>query len=300
MDEAEVLEAWVSSLRPPVTDRLQAQDGLVPALEALLRKGRAAWPKLRLPPQAVLQHLERVALAAPQPLTLLGLHGEDLFLVVACLDQQPEALRAFEERLATAAARVASRRGAPAHLAEEARQRVLHQVVLPREDGRRALELYRAQGPLEAWLSVALTRELLALTREQAGLPTGDQGPLPEYLVEKDPELAYLQRLYQRSFKGAFEEALKTLPDRDLHTLKDQLVERLSLEEMAQLYQLHPVSVARRITAARERCVAAVRGILARELGVDRWELDSIMGLVRSGLELSLERVLGPPEKKKR
>src|SRR2546425_4877509 len=85
------------------------------ALQALLARGRAAWPALELPAAAFARHLG--AVAAARRVALTDLRAEDLYLACACTRSDPRALAELDRLLPDACASLP--RGAPA---DEVRQ----------------------------------------------------------------------------------------------------------------------------------------------------------------------------------
>jgi RNA polymerase sigma-70 factor (ECF subfamily) len=92
--------------------------------------------------------------------------------------------------------------------------------------------------------------------------------------------------------RGAFATALADLPRRERTILRQYHVDGLSIDELARLHGIHRATSARWIAAARADLVQRVRGHLRAALSLDDRELDSVIGLVRSRLDLSLSRLL--------
>jgi RNA polymerase sigma-70 factor (ECF subfamily) len=113
---------------------------------------------------------------------------------------------------------------------------------------------------------------------------------LPE--PKGDPELALLKREHVTHFKASFAEAVAGLDSADRLLLKQHLVERLTIDQLGALYHLHRASAARRIAKARDALLIATRIALARRLGVPPERVASVLELVASRLEASIERLL--------
>ena len=113
---------------------------------------------------------------------------------------------------------------------------------------------------------------------------------LPE--PKGDPELQLLKREHMTHFKASFAEAVAALDSADRLLLKQHLVERLTIDQLGALYHLHRASAARRIAKARDALLVATRIALARRLGVPPERLASVLELVASRLEASIERLL--------
>jgi RNA polymerase sigma-70 factor (ECF subfamily) len=66
----------------------------------------------------------------------------------------------------------------------------------------------------------------------------------------------------------------------------------LNVDEIGSLYDVHRATAARWVAAARERLGTRIRDELAAQLKIDVAEVDSIVRLVQSRIDVSLERVL--------
>ncbi len=113
------------------------------------------------------------------------------------------------------------------------------------------------------------------------------------------PEVAHMKQRYRHELKRAFEQAADQLTAEERAFLRFHLVEGLSIDAVAAIYQIHRATAARRIHRAREQLGAEARRILVREAGLHKEDYASVMGLVESQLDLSLTRVLrtrGEPE----
>jgi RNA polymerase sigma-70 factor (ECF subfamily) len=70
----------------------------------------------------------------------------------------------------------------------------------------------------------------------------------------------------------------------------------LTVDILGRLHGVHRATAARWVEAARASVVRAVRRHLRGTLGLGASELDSIVGLVKSGLDVSLTRLLASRE----
>ncbi len=71
------------------------------------------------------------------------------------------------------------------------------------------------------------------------------------------------------------------------------MVNGWSVDRIGALYGVHRVTASRWVAAAREQLGAAIRSELASRLAISVDEVDSIVRLVQSRVDLSLERLLG-------
>jgi RNA polymerase sigma-70 factor (ECF subfamily) len=254
-----------------------------PALRKLLEEARAAWPKVRVDEAAFAKHV--LALGE-----LDGLRGPDLYLAFACAQHEPNAVAVFERELlpkAVVAARRIDKRGA---LGDDLGSR-LRDTLIYSHRGPPKIAQYAGRGPLENWVRTAAMRTALNLLPRHEEVEA-DQIASDERLASSHPEIDFLKRRYRADFKSAFEDAVRTLSDEDVNLLRLHTLDKLSIDRLCEIYQVHRATAARRITKAREQLVLETRASLVRRLKLDGQELDSVMNLVRSNLDLSLTRLL--------
>src|SRR5262249_32321867 len=103
-----------------------------------------------------------------------------------------------------------------------------------------------------------------------------------------DPELAFLKHQYREQFRAAFAAAVAALEPRDRNILRHRYVDGLEVNELATIYGLHRVSMSRTLSRIRDELLAGI----GRNLHTAGDELESIMALIASQLELSLSGLL--------
>jgi RNA polymerase sigma-70 factor (ECF subfamily) len=232
------------------------------------------------------------------------LRASDLYLGCACAHGVAGALERFEQLHGAEIARTAARFERPGLLADDLIQLLrakLFTVPSASADPARATEgrpriaMYTGQGFLQNWVRVTTTRTFIDCCRCH---PEAPEVPIRSELVavlpepKGDPELALLKREHVTHFKASFAEAVAALDSADRLLLKQHLVERLTIDQLGALYHLHRASAARRIAKARDALLVATRIALARRLGLPPERLASVLELVASRLEASIERLL--------
>jgi RNA polymerase sigma-70 factor (ECF subfamily) len=225
---------------------------------------------------------------------LADLHVEDMYLAWALALGDKAAFARFErDFLALLSTQL---KGAAAEAGE------LEQVVRTRlfvaADGQDArISQYSGRGPFGGWLRMIATRCLLDLQRAKRGyeLPLELDSPG----VATDPELDYLKLRYAADFKLALERALSQLDARQVTLLKLSFIEQLSASAIGVMYKVSSRTVQRWLVELRETVRVSTRESLKARLALSPSELDSLLGLVDSQLQVSLHRVLGvqAPEK---
>jgi RNA polymerase sigma-70 factor (ECF subfamily) len=134
----------------------------------------------------------------------------------------------------------------------------------------------------------AQQREVVA--REDSASSSGDS-PLPAARSE-DPELGFLKRHYRADFKAALEAAICALEPGQRALLREHFLEGLSIDELGRRHNVHRSTAARWVVRGREALLEGMRAQLMRRLSVSAPELDSLMGLMRSQLDVSLGGLL--------
>jgi RNA polymerase sigma-70 factor (ECF subfamily) len=231
------------------------------------------------------------------------LRPSDLYLACACARGVAGALERFEQLYGAEIARTALRFERPGLPADDLLQLLRAKLfTVPvasgggAPEGRPRIASYTGQGFLQNWVRVTATRTFIDCCR---GNPESPEVPIRNELVavlpepKGDPELQLLKREHVTHFKASFAEAVAALDSADRLLLKQHLVERLTIDQLGALYHLHRASAARRIAKARDALLLATRIALARRLGVPPERLGSVLELVASRLEASIERLLG-------
>jgi len=229
------------------------------------------------------------------------LRAGDLALACGCVRGVDGALERFERLYGEEIARIAQRFERPGLPADDLIQLLRAKLFTAPSAAAGApataprIASYTGQGFLQNWVRVTTTRTFIDCCRvhdEPPEVPIRNElvAVLPE--PKGDPELALLKREHVRHFKASFAEAVGVLDSADRLLLKQHLVERLTIDQLGALYHLHRASAARRIAKARDALLVATRIALARRLGLPPERLASVLELVASRLEASIERLL--------
>lgn len=265
---------------------------------SVLDKCRAAWPAVRCDEAALLERLARAIPEGEDEATAIAkLCVEDLFLASACLAGDEAALGALEDLLWAESTRAALALRQPRFVADEIHQALRHRLLYPDEGEPARLETYSGRGALASWLGVAATRVGLNLLRDQKREASFDEEDLASLAGAGDPELRILRERYKAAFESAVRDAFAAIDGaRDRNLLRLYYFERLGLDELGAMYGVHGSTVSRWIAAVRARLFDETRRLLADRLAVSGSDLDSLVRLVRSDLDLSLSKLLNAPE----
>lgn len=164
--------------------------------------------------------------------------------------------------------------------------------LLVAEDGAPARILqYAGQGKLGGLIRVAAVREALTLLRRKKTTTSEDW--LEELSSpDDDPELVSLKTRHRAEFKAAFEEAVRRLEPREHAMLRLHLVRQHSIDHIGAVYGVHRATAARWIEAAKARLRSETTKVLAERYDLRGPELERVVGLIESRIELSIERLL--------
>lgn len=241
---------------------------------------------LRVDVEQFAAHLRSLGAVPPPPAL------DDALLAFAAATGDAAAIVRLERDVLPAAAAALRVFGAGADELADCLQRVRTSLLIGRDDGRPRLLDYRGQGRLRAWVRVVAVREALMLHRKRRReLPLGDAvlAAVPD--PDDDPELVYLRGEARDELAAAVATAIAGLTARERALLRYSLVDDLTLDEIGAIYRVHKSTVSRWLAAARDHLWEAARADLIARLGDDAHVSSVVRGL-RSGLDLSLERLL--------
>lgn len=262
------------------------------ALSALLARCRQEWPDLDVPDTAFLAFLaERMPAGGPIVEALQSLHASDLYLACGCALRQAAAHAALERSYLGEVQSYVGRIDGSAAFVDEVRQRLRERILLSEANGRPRIAEYTGKGALGAWLRAVSVRLALDLRRGavNAAAP-GEEEDEPAKLSAPvgDPELDYLKIRYRNEYRAALSATLSALSPDERNVLRLHYLDGLSIDEIGLSYRVHRSTVARWIARARGRILEEVRRRLSNQLKVETEEVDSIMRLVQSQLDVSL------------
>ena len=255
---------------------------------SVLSTAHAAWPEIPLDDATFLAHLERLLGDA----AIADLDIASIYLGCACIHGEPRALAAFETHYLEPLPRGLTRVTTDPALLDEVKQQLRIKLFVSEQGSMPTITRYR-RGSLTAWLRVVASRIAIDLLRQRNGpMASSEQPALDVAAITDDPGLALLKVQYRGHVEAAFAAAIASLSPTDRAMLRFCFVEGLGLEGVGRIYQLSKSAVSRRLARTRSVLLADVKQRLGSDLGIPASELDSIVKLVRSQLNLSLPRLL--------
>jgi len=292
-----------SKLLAFVIDRGSKGEGspeLEAALALALAGARKAWPNVVLDEEVFLRHLAEHLPDGPPAEAVERMHTSDLYLACACAKHDARALASFDARfLCDVGSFVAQIDRSPA-FADEARQQLREKLLVPAEGERAKIAEYSGKGPLGGWLRVASVRTALNMRRGKHGVEGQDvrtsdaAGTGRGELLSPgaDPELDYMKTRYSEELRSALETTLAGLSLEERTVLRMHYVDRLNIEQIGLAYHVHRATAARWISVSREKILKETKRLLSTKLEIGQGEVESMIGLVRSQLDVSIYRLL--------
>lgn len=279
-------ERFLGALAPALVGAFVDRRDLEVTLAARLDRARAA---LELEIDVPLW-VESFASALTQADEFERLADADLYLATACSRGDRQALRRFVELHAIELDRAIARSPTLGLSRDEFRQLVhVHLFVREREQPAR-ISAFRGRGSLRAWVRVVTARLIVDLSRRR-GSPALDHELLIERLDDgHDPELEHLRRSLAPQLRDAFAAALALVGVRQRNLLRQRYLHEVPVDALAKLYDVHRSTVYLWLEQARAAVLEHARAALA--LANPDHQLDSLIRLLGSELELSLRRLL--------
>ncbi|WP_369945765.1 sigma-70 family RNA polymerase sigma factor [Vitiosangium sp. GDMCC 1.1324] len=293
-DVAASLTEQVLAHAPPERSAwLRAQQGLERLLEEHLEAGRTAWPTVTLAPESFARHLARHLPAEGAPADALRqLHAADLYLACACAQGEPQALQHFERHILQ---KVPARLGQlPAATLDEVLQVLRQRLLLGVGGAAPKIADYSGRGPLRGWVRIVAARIAGELSSRDGRQELFSEPPeaLERMLSPDDPEREVLRADSREALTESLQVALAALSERERALLRLHHLHGLTMDKLATMYGEPRSSVARHVAQARERLLKLTRRELGARLKLDGRELESLLGLVQSRLDLSLNRLM--------
>ena len=251
---------------------------------------RTRWPTVRLPDDEFAAYVAaRIDPGDDAHAQLASRHLDDLYLAFGCTVGDPAAVAAFDHEILRDLPR-ALRRGDldQAHL-DDTRQQVATKLLAPPA----AIAQYTGRGSLRGWVRVIAIRESGRLLAGQAHeKPVGDDALFDAVAHGVVPSQAQLKEAYRQTFKGAFHDALAALSIHDRLLLRQHFLDGLGIDRLATLHDVHRATAARWIARLVERLLVDTRARMEKALDVPADELDSVLRLIQSCLDASIDRAL--------
>lgn len=293
MGTAPLSEQFLAHLTGASHESFNGVVDLEERLSTAIGAAREAHPAIEVDDEAFLQHLAR-HLADVEPSDgFEHLHAADLLLALGCARGDTTALAAFEAQLGPDIAAALRRFRNAACSEDDMRQVLQEKLFVKKADREPKIADYAGQGFLQNWLRITAVRTFTDMARQAGRTRETRDDELMRLADGEDLELSFLKKHYRAEFKQAFEAAVGGLDSGERNLLRHSVVRGLSIDQIAALYHIHRATAARRVAKARDLLLTTTQRELMHRLSIGREELDSLMQLIRSRLDVSIHRVLG-------
>ena len=251
-------------------------------LAGLCAAGRAAWPGVEVDPAAFAEYLAGRGPVEPQ-------YATDLYLACACARGDRAAIAIFLREMVPHIEAAVLGLGADPTQVDEIRSLLVDALLVGARPG---ITTYSGRGQLRSWVrSIAVRTGMRQLGRTRAA--AGGDDALASLAAEADdPEIEHLKALYGDAFRTAFAAALAGLTARQRNLLRQHYLDELTVDQLGALYRVHRATAARWVAAAREALFDDTRRRMIEALGIAPGDYDSLLRLLHSQLDLSIQRHL--------
>jgi len=286
----------LAAVAPAAASALGGAEAAERRFAELAGAAEAAWPGVAVPRDALARAVvEKLAAADPPPL------GPDLVsevhLALGCAAGDAAAIAWFERRYLDVVPQALAHMRLPAATVDAMRAEVRDKLLVSGGDGPPRVLAYAGLGRLRGLVQVSAVRAALdALRAEKRELPVAsdDLAALPS--PDVDPEMLLLKEQHRAVFRDAFAETVRDLEARDRNLLRLHFLGGVTLEQLAAMYGVHRATVVRWLADVRKRLLGGTRKRMQARLAVSGDELDSVMRLIESRLDVSVRRLLSSME----
>jgi len=216
----------------------------------------------------------------------------DMFLACACVERIPAAvaefLAVFGERIPLYLGKLARN----ADLVTEVRQILVTRCVMGDANKPPALMSYSATGSLEGWLRATAVREALAMNRQSERHAGDVEAVLEAQIPWVDHEISLIKQIYREPVSQAFATACAQLGAEDRALLRLHYIDGVTTAKLAALFGISRATLIRRLAASRASLVERVKAALKAASGVAEQDVDSVLRLVKSQIDLRLSVAL--------
>jgi RNA polymerase sigma-70 factor (ECF subfamily) len=265
-----------------------------PRLAELCGEAHRAYPALEIDDRELIRAIASRAPAGDLTNYLQHCHSGDLAVASAAARGSQAAISELERAHRQTIEAACRRFAGPGQTADDLKQ-ILRAKLFVAEPGKQPkIADYAGQGFLDNWLRVTAVRVFLDLTKRkdrtrESSAEDDDILALPN---PGDLQLDVVKAEYRTAVAQAMHEGAQRLEPGDRHLLRQHFVQGLSIDQLGAVLGIHRATAARRIARAREQLVAETRRQLALKLKLDETELDEVIGLVMSRLDVSIGKLL--------
>jgi RNA polymerase sigma-70 factor, ECF subfamily len=292
MTERDNMATRLAAAVPGIAARIEGhEDEVDAALQSRWDEARAAWPALTVAEEKWLAAVGAGLVDATAPAARLGeLHAADLYLAQACAMGDAKAIAAFDDACRDTVLGSLRSMGLAddviADVAQDVRAK-LFAGASPR------IGTYTGRASLKTWTRTVATRAAVSRMRVKKPATTVDDEVLAALPSPDDgPDEQHFRAKYKVELKAAFEEAMASLTPQQRNVLRHHYIDALSIDEIGALYGVHRTTAFRWLETARATLAKRTQSGFQSRIRATPSEMQSIVRLLQSNIELSLQRVL--------
>lgn len=269
------------------------------AIEVMLAEAREGHPDLL---ESEVSFLRYAAARLPgfraTEQEVAAVHAADLLLARSCALGVETAVNRFEKDLLGLVTAAGRKLSMSQEQSDELRQQVRMKLLVPGSNGAAPkIGNYAGTGALRSWVYATGLRTGLNELRRigRAPVPAGDEQLLIAMPDQNDDQqLQYMKELYRTAFREAFRASIGELEDRLANVLRHYYLDEMTLEEIGALYRVHKTTVMRWVNKAHAELEVKTKSRMISHLQLGASEVESVLRLIQSGIQLGLASVLAP------
>jgi RNA polymerase sigma-70 factor (ECF subfamily) len=252
--------------------------------------GRSQWPGVPLDyitfEGNFLQHAESTTPPTDS-------HVADMYLACACAEGQDEALRLLDRVLASDVARAVASVDASLAFVDDVLQATREYLLVRRNGQPGKIVEFGGRASLKSWLCTVAVRMAISRKRRKGEQHHEHLSAIPDKrLARGGPEFEYLRGKYKGLFEDAVRLAIERLQPKERMLLRLNVVDGMSIDDLAAMYKVGRSTAARWLANARRALLESARRDLRTRLQLSPEELESLAGDLRSQIEVSVLRLL--------
>jgi RNA polymerase sigma-70 factor (ECF subfamily) len=281
----------------PVQRRGTSAESVESRLATVVKHARARWPKLEVPVADYLAHVASKLEGSAVEAALERAKTDDLWVAYGCARGDATAVKLLiaevEDDLHKALAPFRLDSGAR----DEVVQRLQERLFVSHSKGPPRIAGYAGTGPLPGWICAAAVRLAIDLTKEaNAPVNRPDDEEVADKLEDpSDLEMSVIKQKYQKEFRAAFQIAFRALSAEERNLIRFNFIDGLNIEQIGAMQRVHRSTVARRIARIRQELFDGTKAALRDKFRLSTSELNSLLRLVKSDFDVSIQEALREP-----
>jgi RNA polymerase sigma-70 factor (ECF subfamily) len=283
-------QALMTHVSERLRSELEKEGQLDARLQGMIDTARSAWPSFEVSESDFLHFIADRLPEDGDGSDLDRIHSADVYLVVGCMNGDPAAVEAFHRAHLQTIGRAIRHLDQTGTLEDEIRQRVAEKLLVRKGDDLPRISLYTGRSPLKSWIKVIALRAAIDVKRQARSKDTVGEDAIDSAVA--GAEMDYLRLKYKEEFRQAIEKAIGDLSARERTLLKMSIIDDLTVDEIGQHYGVHRATAARWVGKARTNLADKTREQLRDMLKVKNNELDSVLRMIRSRIDISIRRLL--------